>query len=406
MASYLLHKNNGTTYDETTIVVSTGGILGFDASGNPIIDTSAIYQDTVNHRLGVGTQSPLSTLDVTGDFRISKVSDPTSFLQTSLIGTVWNLKVGTTTVSQYTSSYYYFGVPLEVSQVREYSNNITLKLGGTYVYNGTATQQVSTDLYANISQSGTAGFTAVRLSPYISSVGSGTNLLLDIGTNSAADGAGTHSSLFNIDRLGRISVYGAPSTTAAMQVGATSGNANPGQLAFGQYANAGTGRPIFVGNWASSGWWGIGAFSISADNTLRIGRINGIGSDFTNNATNLVITGQVSLKSALPTAGIDLPAGTITAGTAPLKFTSGPLLTAPEVGTIEFLTDAFYATITTSAARKTMAFVENTIPMVTPGASGNVLTSNGSSWTSQTPSSGGSSNLGLLPTLLPNFGWF
>ena len=50
-----------------------------------------------------------------------------------------------------------------------------------------------------------------------------------------------------------------------------------------------------------------------------------------------------------------LAAGSATAGTAPLKFTSGVSLTTAEAGALEFTTDDFFATITTGAARK--AFV-------------------------------------------------
>jgi hypothetical protein len=46
---------------------------------------------------------------------------------------------------------------------------------------------------------------------------------------------------------------------------------------------------------------------------------------------------------------IVLPAGTIVAGTAPLKMTSGPLLTITEPGASEFLTDDYYDSITTPA---------------------------------------------------------
>lgn len=53
-----------------------------------------------------------------------------------------------------------------------------------------------------------------------------------------------------------------------------------------------------------------------------------------------------------PTARLHLPAGTATANTAPLKFTSGTLLTTSVAGAVEFLTDKFHATITTGAARK------------------------------------------------------
>lgn len=63
-------------------------------------------------------------------------------------------------------------------------------------------------------------------------------------------------------------------------------------------------------------------------------------------------TGVAIGTNATPTARLHLPAGTATASTAPLKFTSGPLLTAPEAGTIEFLTDGLYFTTTTGTTRK------------------------------------------------------
>ncbi|MDP2741329.1 MAG: hypothetical protein Q8O66_01415, partial [bacterium] len=70
-------------------------------------------------------------------------------------------------------------------------------------------------------------------------------------------------------------------------------------------------------------------------------------------------SGYVGIGTTAPTAVLHLKAGTIDAGTAPLKFTSGALLTTAEAGGIEFLTDAFYGTITTGAARKTFAFLES-----------------------------------------------
>ncbi len=72
---------------------------------------------------------------------------------------------------------------------------------------------------------------------------------------------------------------------------------------------------------------------------------------------NVVINGQLGLNIT-PTARITLPAGTATAGTAPLKLTTGISLTSPEVGAIEFTTDSIYFTITTGAARKYVALTE------------------------------------------------
>lgn len=47
--------------------------------------------------------------------------------------------------------------------------------------------------------------------------------------------------------------------------------------------------------------------------------------------------------------------GTATAGTAPLKFSSGTLLSTPEAGAVEFNSDRLYFTQTTSATRKVIA---------------------------------------------------
>lgn len=61
-----------------------------------------------------------------------------------------------------------------------------------------------------------------------------------------------------------------------------------------------------------------------------------------------------------PSAYLTLPAGTTAAATAPLKFTSGTSLTAPEAGAVEFTTDDLYFTITTGAARKGFIFNDGT----------------------------------------------
>lgn len=67
---------------------------------------------------------------------------------------------------------------------------------------------------------------------------------------------------------------------------------------------------------------------------------------------------------------VTLAAGTATAATAPLKFTSGTLLSSPEAGAIEFLTDKYYATITTGPARaeitlNDIALTSGRVPFVT-----------------------------------------
>jgi hypothetical protein len=54
-----------------------------------------------------------------------------------------------------------------------------------------------------------------------------------------------------------------------------------------------------------------------------------------------------------PTALLQLAPGTAAAGTAPLKFTSGTLLSTTEAGAIEFNNNSYYATITTGEGTST-----------------------------------------------------
>lgn len=64
---------------------------------------------------------------------------------------------------------------------------------------------------------------------------------------------------------------------------------------------------------------------------------------------------------------ITIRAGTTGAGTAPIKLTSGSLMTTPEAGAIEFLSDKLYFTQSTGPTRKTLAAYDDT-----SGATGDV----------------------------------
>lgn len=56
---------------------------------------------------------------------------------------------------------------------------------------------------------------------------------------------------------------------------------------------------------------------------------------------------------------ITIRAGTASAGTAPLKFTSGTLLSSAEAGAMEFNNDSLYFTITTGTTRKKVAIYDD-----------------------------------------------
>lgn len=82
----------------------------------------------------------------------------------------------------------------------------------------------------------------------------------------------------------------------------------------------------------------------------------------TNTPSGLTLTANgFGIRNDTPSARLHIAAGAIGAGNAPIKLTSGALLTTAEAGAIEFLTDKFYGTITTGAARKTFAFLESPV---------------------------------------------
>jgi len=70
---------------------------------------------------------------------------------------------------------------------------------------------------------------------------------------------------------------------------------------------------------------------------------------------------------------ITIRPGSAASSTAPLKFTSGPLMTTPEVGAIEFLSNKLYFTQTIGTTRKTIAVYDDG-----SGAAGDIYYRNGS----------------------------
>lgn len=100
----------------------------------------------------------------------------------------------------------------------------------------------------------------------------------------------------------------------------------------------------------------------NGSNSITLGNAN-ISKTFLRSGVHI---GSVST----PTARLQIAAGTATASTAPLKFTSGTLNTTAEAGAVEFLTNDFYGTITTGAARKKFAMTETSGALRVPTTGG------------------------------------
>lgn len=89
-----------------------------------------------------------------------------------------------------------------ISIASNYSSSNISDFGISGSYTNTSGINNHIALLKTINQSSTAGYKAYYASIYEQGLGSGEKKLIDVGTNSAANGAGTHTSRFSVDNLG------------------------------------------------------------------------------------------------------------------------------------------------------------------------------------------------------------
>lgn len=127
-----------------------------------------------------------------------------------------------------------------------------------------------------VSQSAGASYRAIWVSPWEQTVGSGAKLLLDLGTNSAADGGGTHTSRFSVTNTGgttvggSLSVVSGTTTLAALVMSATTIATSVGATGTNVKINAYTNNDNVTaasGTVASVSSTGIGIPTFNAANT-------------------------------------------------------------------------------------------------------------------------------------------
>jgi len=109
---------------------------------------------------------------------------------------------------------------------------------------------------------------------------------------------------------------------------------------------------------AGTAFFGMGSSASSKSAGILIYTNESVPVSFWNNNTRAMTINtsqQLGIGVSNATANLHIKAGTATANTAPLKFNSGTLMGSAEAGAIEFLTDKYYASITTGPARKEIA---------------------------------------------------
>jgi hypothetical protein len=115
-----------------------------------------------------------------------------------------------------------------------------------------------------------------------------------------------------------------------------------------------------------TGWPNAFLFENEADGGIVLSAYGGggVGSIKMMHGTGRIIKQRFGILGAKfgdntdATAVVHLTAGSVTASTAPLKFTTGASLTTAEVGAMEYTTDDLFFTISTGTARKRFLFAD------------------------------------------------
>lgn len=174
------------------------------------------------------------------------------------------------------------------------------------------------------------------------------------------------------------------STSFDMPSSATEGLRRAGTIIL--YDNGTTGRwspGAGNGQLFTSGSTGIFSVFNSAGSNAVV--MDGTGVVYRSSSPlQLQTTGNVGIGTGgtSATARLHLPAGTTGAGTAPAKLTSGPNLTTPESGAVEWDGTNLFITQTSGPTRKTLAYTTD-IPTSASGTFTSTIT-NGSNVTSST----------------------
>lgn len=214
----------------TLPTLTSGSVLV--ASGSTITTSSV---SIVNNSLGLGTLAPTHTITLASGstgITLYNTADQTTnydrfraFYSGSIItigsfaggtGTTRSLRLGVERILGDGA----VGRYLEINQTPSLSGgNFVFVNGGTATqgnlasiqgsFNGAAVQQNTLALVSQIGQTNAAGTNrSLWISPFYTGNSSTNNFLIDAGTNSAANGSGTHTSVFTVTSTGATTISG------------------------------------------------------------------------------------------------------------------------------------------------------------------------------------------------------
>ncbi|HNW71471.1 MAG TPA: tail fiber domain-containing protein [Candidatus Paceibacterota bacterium] len=319
---------------------------------------SNIYYDLGN--VGIGTTLPNQQLEITQNFRLPSTTynsgNPYGIIYKGTNPFIHDFNYGNNGTVTTRGRNLFIGESagnFTMGSTANYSNNSSNNIGIGFrsLYSNTTGSENSavgnSALYLNTTGSGnsavgnsalyfnTTGSTNSAIGDYtlyLNTTGSGNSALGSAALYSNTEG--NFNSAVGSFALSRNTI-GIYNSAIGNRAGSSVGNGdNPGIAS--SYG-------VYIGAYAK-------AFADGGQNEIVIGY------DATGNGSNTATIGNSSiLRTYL--RGVNLAGGTATAGTAPLKFVSGTLLTTPEAGAMEFNgTNLFF---TPSSSRKKISFIED-----------------------------------------------
>lgn len=358
----------GTQYGGTGqnfSAIATGSIPFFSGTG-VMGATTGMYWDNTNSRLGIGTAAPSTKLQVSGGSIL--VTNGFNYIDRD---STTDFNEGQIQAREITFTGTYPGrISMGYDSVNDYSFIQSVKPGAAVLPLLLNPSGGNVGIGTTVFGTSAAGILAIA------------NGTAPTGTHSTATQIWSSAAGLNIMGPNSAGIFTIPSSVASATIAYSTSGTYAGIDTYINQAVKTTSAPTFADlllNSAGTAYLTLDAsggvpgntaqINFSANGGRNLARIESVvegsfvGSlHFYTNPTGaggaetekMTIrgNGNIGIGLTAPSAYLHIKAGTATASSAPLKFTSGTLLATPEAGAVEFVTDDYYATITTGAARQ------------------------------------------------------